>query len=108
MSVQHGHGEGAMTIVASFSFYFAFILGVGILIYTFVLSKRMHYSGALYKTTLYTGLSAFILGLHHLGEIILGGIPYGVEISESIEGAGAIFLLIATYNLYKIAKGVKQ
>lgn len=112
MSVGHGGGmyggghEG-MLIIASFSFYFSFILSVVILIYTFILAKRMQFSGALYKTVLYTGLGAFVLGLHHLGEIILENVPYGIEISESVEGVGAIFLLIATYNLYKIAKGVR-
>ncbi len=95
-------------VVVSFSFYVAFVLDICILAYAIILSKRMEYSGALYKTTLYAGLSAFVFGLHHIGEVALTDVRYGLEISESVEGVAAVLLFIATYSIYTVSKGGGQ
>lgn len=93
-------------IVASLLFYFAFAIDIGIMIYAYKLAKRMSFSGALYKVVLFVGLSALIFGIHHLGEIWLEGVAYGMEISEAVEGVAAILLLMAAYNLFRVARGI--
>lgn len=94
--------------VTLFSLYLAFLLDIGIIIYAYVLARRMGFSGDLYKTALFTGLSAFVFGLHHLGEIFLTGVPYGVEVSEAVECVAAVLLMLAAYNIYKVSSGVEQ
>ena len=98
----------AFEAVVKYSFYVAFVIDICILVYAIILSKRMEYSGALYKTTLFVGLSAFVFGLHHMGEVLLADVKYGLEISESVEGVAAVLLAIATYSIYTVSKGGGQ
>ena len=100
--------EVAFDAVVKYSFYAAFVIDICILVYALMLSKMMDYSGALFKTTLFVGLSAFVFGLHHMGEVLLADMKYGLEISESIEGIAAVLLAIATYSIYTVSKGGSQ
>lgn len=95
-------------IVVHFAFIVAFVIDIGILVYALILSKKMQYSGALYKTTLYAGLSAFAFGIHHMGEMLLADLKYGLEISESIEGIAAVLLALATYSIFKVSRGAES
>jgi hypothetical protein len=91
-----------VALVVDVCFWSAFVIDIFILIYALVLSKRMGGSGALQKTTLFAGLSAFVFGIHHIMEIFLAGNANGIAIAEGVEGVAAILLGVAVYYLYKL------
>lgn len=92
-------------IVVLTTFWAAFIIDIFIVGYAYKLSKRMGGSGLLHKTTVLTGFSALVFGLHHILEIFLEEIPGGIAIAESVEGIAAILLGLAVYQLYKLVGG---
>lgn len=91
----------SLSSVVLVSFWAAFLIDIGIVVFAFRLSRKMGESGLLYRTTMYTGASAFTFGLHHLGELYLQNVPNGVAISEGVEGIAAILLGLAVYSLYR-------
>jgi chromate transport protein ChrA len=87
--------------VVNILFWSSFVLDIIIMWYAISLSKKMGHSGFLYKTTIYVGSSALIFGLQHFLEAIIGELPYGMIIAESVEGLAIILLGIAVYQLFK-------
>jgi hypothetical protein len=88
--------------VVSILFWSSFVLDLLIMWYAIGLSKKMGSSGLLHKTTIYAALSALIFGIQHFVEAIIGELPNGMIIAETVEGIAIILLGIAVYQLYKL------
>ncbi|MEK6984258.1 MAG: hypothetical protein AABX33_06815 [Nanoarchaeota archaeon] len=94
-----------MPTIAEASFYIAFIIDLFIAYYGFVLYRQIKGS-SLAKVVMFATLSAFVFGLHHLGEVLLIEFSIGITIAESIESVAALLLLVAVYYIYKISNEV--
>jgi hypothetical protein len=86
------------------TFWGAILVDGFIIAYFYRIRQQTDGRGLIYTTVMYVGLSAAVFGLHHLGELYLHDLQYGVTIAEGLESVAAIFLLFAVYNLYKITK----
>ena len=98
------HMQHHITLVVTFSFYMSFIIDILIFGFALYLSKLTGYSGQIFRTMFFSGLSAISLGLHHLTMVYFKIIPSGMLISEFFHLVGNLFLFLAVYNLYKITK----
>lgn len=96
--------EVASEQVVEILFWSSFILDLIIMWYAINLSKKMGSSGLLHKTTIYVGLSALIFGLQHFLEAIIGELPNGMIIAETVEGIAIVLLGFAVYQLYKLTQ----
>ena len=93
---------GELDIIVSVAFWGSFILSFLILLYARKVSKRLGGKGFLNKVVILVGISAFIFGIHHVMETLIGGIPIGLVIAEGFESFAALILLYAVYVLYKM------
>ena len=91
--------------IADGMFYAAFILDLIIFYFAFSLYRQIKGS-TLASVALYASLSAFVFGLHHLGEVLFHDSVTGITIAESIESVAALLLLIAIYYLYKVSNEI--
>ncbi|MGB8216759.1 MAG: hypothetical protein WCE94_05585 [Candidatus Methanoperedens sp.] len=96
--------EVASEQVVEILFWSSFVLDLLIMWYAIGLSKKMGRSGFLYKTTIYAASSALIFGLQHFLEAIIGELPNGMIIAETVEGVAIILLGIAVYQLFKLTQ----
>ena len=85
------------------AFVLAGIIDSFILYFAIKLYKEIGDQGYLPKMTLFAGISVFILCLHHILEIILPEDQIFVILSETIETISLFILLLASYQLYKLA-----
>lgn len=83
-------------------FFIAFIIDLIIFAAALVYAQREGYSGLLGKSIIFAGLSAVVFGAHHLLEIFLEDITYGLEIAESVEAVAALLLAYSAYLLYSL------
>jgi len=90
--------------VVGILFWSSFVLDLLIMWYALGLSKKMGNSGLLHKTTIYAASSALIFGLQHFLEAIIGELPNGMIIAETVEGVAIILLGIAVYQLFKLTQ----
>ncbi len=91
-------------LVVSVNFWAAFILDILIVVYASVLKARMGPGGLLGKVTLFAALTALVLGIHHILELVLAVVPSGPALAESVEGLGAILLGVASYQLFQLTR----
>ena len=95
--------------VVLFGFWGAFLIDLIIVYYAIHLSRRLGGEGVFHKTTVYAASSAFVFGLHHIGELLLEGVTFGsvnaLVFAESLEVPAALLLLMAVYQLYRLYDG---
>ena len=95
--------------VIIFGFWGAFIIDIIIVYYAIHLSRRLGGEGVFHKTTMYAAASAFVFGLHHIGEFLLEGVTVGsvnaLVFAEILEVPAALLLLMAVYQLYVLYRG---
>ncbi len=94
-----------MILAAEIMFYLAFVIDLVIVYFGYRLYRGIKGS-SLGNVALFTSLSAFIFGLHHLGEIWFEAASVGIVIAESLEAVAALLFLIAAYYIYRASREV--
>jgi hypothetical protein len=84
-------------------FIIAGILDLLILVYAFSLARKMGGSGYLPRMVIFGAIGVFVLGIHHIMEIFFTEGIMNV-VSEGIETVSLLFMLLAVYQLYKLAQ----
>ena len=95
--------------VVLFGFWGAFIIDLIIVYYAIHLSGRLGGEGVFHKTSRYAAASAFVFGLHHIGELLFEGVTVSsvnmLIFAEILEVPAALLLLLAVYQLYVLYSG---